>query len=550
MNIDPYHFLAQLVYIFSNGLSHGFSVLELFHSLADRIPHSLVSRIFNSNSLSISACWRDFFYKAAKWRDSRALRLLITVALEFHPEWIDYNKDYVLFVAPLIDDGSLVRELLKRGAVPKYYGDLSVFGVAARYGAVKCVQALLEVYGPNATISAKFYTEEVTQPVFTTFLMDFGRRLTRQGCSQLQQPGSIMADYFTILSLMLEAGAKVDSIFPFTVEQYLQEMDSEEGCIPYQELDFDAHGPLKCKLTCLDVCFYWNKFIFDQMVSYSDSWATFLTRGGVCLAASNGIDALERYLSSRSPPPSVETRQYLEMVLSEQFILIGTDKDQGSKVKISRVLIEYGVDIQAVIQEVDGNPEWPLWKIVRAVVSSGLDDDLSFLLEHLLNYGASLPDSVLIASVSDAGTELLDTLVAWNGDNDLGVGGNKALYFAARKGNFDAVSSLLTVGVDINSEITLQDKPLMTMAHIMSDWADGLAFSDTAAMWQFLVNNGARLRLRAGETTCVELLEHIITLASKSFKSLGGIPAPLSISGRPPQSLSDTMAETSPYGNK
>lgn len=526
VHFTAYTFLAQIVYVVSNGdvdfINRG-DFIQLLDNLAKRVPLRLTSSIFKSSSMSIRAVWEQLFYKAFSENVIDGMAFLITIALQLHPEWVIEDKNSILLAAVRTRDKSLVQALLDKGANPTYCDpeyrvSETLFGNAARYGAKECAIVLGESCLPtDIAIGLEIndpygYIEQAPATIFSIFLLDIFQDQADLSDDDFLPAGFSSTDYDDILNttlhLMLQAGADVDAVFPIT-------------CMLWREFSHNHPIPLELRPTCLDLCYYYDMKVFSQLLPYSRRWNAYLTRGGVCMAALRGKDALSTYLDQLSTPSRIDTVLYLQMTLFEQFFCFGDTypvpmphHDRGS---IARALIEYGVPL-ITPRSLHGCLEKMLHIVVLTASKYGLNENLVFLLEHLKRHGAMVTSPILRETVQRGGTEVLAALIQLDGS--LTQPGYRALALAAQAGNYEAVRLLLRLGIDINC--TAEEnygEPMTVLASLFLNIRGKIQDTQTR-MWQLFVDNGASLRLDPRKTTCYELLGYILQRCVEAWPAL------------------------------
>lgn len=498
--IDLYQHLTLLVYLVSNNM------LEVSSEIINRLPRPLVYGHFKSNSVSIRAVWYKLISNAG-WEDNaQTVTLLLTVALDLHPDWLDEGKDEILHVSPMTGDPTIVQMLLDKGAQPTYIQDNeSTIGRAARYGAVECAKVLVKGCDPNTTLMNDYTQDISTQTIFSCFFYELRK------CAQSTSWSALRTDYFDILRCMLEAGANVD--FP-SPHGYV-------GSFEWPE-DYDVTLPFKERPTCLEMSLYWKRSVFNCMLPYSRKWHTFLSQGGLCLAALESRAALERYIHSK--PASTQSRdQLLDTVLAEQFEALSQCQEYSVPIKdveihitIARALMDYDISSPAPSTQ----PRYEDYRsiIIQAITTWGLTDDLLFLLDTaLVHNDAVINYRDLEVSIMSDGVEVLEILIS-HADNISEIG-KEALFEAAIRRNRDAILLLLSKGVDINSLLHHDGAMLPIMVQIMTDMPWRLGDFDTA-MCHFLVRHGGKLRLRAEDTSCFNLLIHMVQKTLRMIPSI------------------------------
>lgn len=530
---DLYRFLSHIVYLFSNNLHRPGreETIDLMHILANQIPRALIFGIFKSGSLSIWGLWQQLFNTAFRHEATDGLALLIKIVLELHPDWIGDSKDRVLYAAVLVNDVSLVQQVLAKGARPTYcnitggypYFFRTVFDVAAKHDNIDCAKLLVDSYDLNnhgGVINFNFSRylstdawSAVSVPIFCLFLLNSMLDLDETDGSQQAGSASRLRAFVNIVALMLEAGADVDVIF-ITSNQWRQDLYS------------DMRISSELMPTCLDVCHQWNTSLSELLLRYSWRARVELTRVGVMMAAQQGKESLASYLNSVPAPSDINIDQYLELVLAEQFFAhkLGRQRRIAPINPVARTLIEYGVSVRAPPHDKNR----PLRVVVETAAEYGLDENLIFLLRHLIEIGAPLDSDVLSSAVASQGTTLLETLIRSGAD----VVKHSFILFKAAlyRRNEDAIYLLLNLGMDVNSEGRQQPHlesrrslrsrrelrayakrfPRRTVfAHLLTK-----RNANDVGVWQLLIGKGAKLRLSASNMTCYELLREFIEMDS------------------------------------
>lgn len=527
---DTYQFLSRIVYLFSNNLLRESEehIVHLLDTLVDRIPRALIFTIFRSNSPSVRALWEHLLERAIRYNVIRGLTLLITIAIRLHSEWIDDEKDTILFAAVLTDDKSLVRQLLTKGARPTYtQGAIfeTLFFAAAIYETTDCAKLVIDNYDPNeiTNVPQSFPWGYIRRPsgygrhgwvglappsIFSLFLSQLGLRLNEADAQHVVEPAVSMLGYFDVLDLMLEANANVDSIFPFATG-YCNSLYSQMAI------------PSRLMPTCLDICYQWHPTLADHLLPYSNSAKVELTRVGVATAAQQGKVAFMAYLNSVAKLSTIDTHQFLQLILAEQFCALDSGNIELNENtltdptgRIPRTLIECGVHVTALDTDQNG----PLRAVVLTAKQQGLNENLLFLIAHIIEQGAPVDSFLLSWAVEETGIEVLDALLRL--EPQAVEHGHRALVEAARKLNYEAVSLLLTQSVHIDGEVSneiaekLRDDheiPCTPLAQLMAFGVTRLPEegSEIIGMLQFLLDNGAKLRLNLHDLTCYELLKDL-----------------------------------------
>jgi ankyrin repeat protein len=495
-HFDPFHILAEVVYLFSNNL-HGEPSREfacqLFDNLSRRVPRGLLLSIFKRNELSIRAVWESLFTIA--WDHK------IKIGLRLQPDWMDDRRHEVLFAAVLIGDSSTVARLLDkwRSWNPRIHANPTCFGAAASCGAIDCAKLLLENCDPNAKMDPEgLLSTDKLKTIFSSFLFDFGKALSGIDRSTQLHDSESPTAYSEILTLFVEAGADVDTPYPSPV---------------FGNFYFGWD------MTCLDICLYLPGSVLESILPSSRRWNSEITRAGIGHALLQGQSSLAEYLDSRPAPSGMKTSECLRILLIEHleafeqgifggFALRGRrelNSSQRAEIFVrARALLEYGVSMRSWHR---WNPTSCLNLVLKSATGDGIEGDLSYLLEQSLNSGADIEPSTYTNSIKKKGTSVLKILMSV--DIDFQANGGEALLRAAREGNFEAISLLLDEGVDINREVYSMGTILSPLLIRRTDDA-GRDFGMMRRVWEIFVRNGAELRLRRGQATSYQLLRAII----------------------------------------
>jgi hypothetical protein len=527
-NFDPYHFLAEIVYLISNNLYNRHEnkdiMIDLIDSLVHRIRRSTLFDIFRSSAPSVRAVWERLFSVALRERARGAFALLISIALELHRDWINEgNKGDFLHAALSTGDISLVQKVLDVSGPPSFWDNQSrqtVFGVAARYGATSCAKLLTRHFDLNLTFLERPYEGcdfgFYHWSIFLVFMFEVGKALdgtVRAREHQSEDCGGPAA-YLEVLKILLQAGADVDMAIPYAA---LDNSDSEWD------------------LTCLDLGFYLHMSIFELMLPWSHVTQTQLTRHGVVAALVQSSDALTEYLRSVSAPPKVTKRQWLGVMVHDQFLVSDWRPREPSEFSIefhtARALVEYGILVGAwddhwTLTVTAFRGSYALELILKAAEDGGMNEDLVFWMNHLTPRGGLLPQTSRSIFRSFLWRMKPDVLGALFQCGALAkVSKEEVLFFAARQHNYDAMALLFSKGVDINAEVDLEMGRKTVFGHILTHpWTSSLRYwwpetgdlTRLPKLWTFMIDNGASLKLRRRDTTCYQLLLHLIQVRTNS----------------------------------
>lgn len=533
-NFDVYHFLATMVYLVSNNLVSNHLISDVRHlddiieMLYSGVSRNIVKAFFSKNLLSIRAVWdalfqvlrEDSMYRKHRWHDNAAA-YLVDIIFRAQPEWIENDKNRVLWEMVRRGHAELVRRLLGIGALPGYHDNAddggSIIATAASSN-YECARLLIEHLDTNATWysrrcghKAGTYTwckvlhSDSQVPVSHFFLfLDFAiaRRTWPIG------------DHQDVLDMLLDAGADVDStIFSsFTLGAYRH---GEIESIPWEWMP-----------TCLDMCFYWNRPLFHYLRPYSVRMNESLTRAGVCEAALKGKHMLAAYLETASAHSVQEKMQFLEIVLIEHFHPSShTLYEPQLRMNVVRNLIKFGVlkepTILANLRNVHkpitrnpaGDPTQLMARLIRSAEQYGCDEDNIFVMRYLYQHWNSDKYEILCWAVQTADASILKALSPVLA-NDLVEFGASVLVCAACINNYEGVSWLLDNGVDINAQVVNTRNEHLTILGCVwgGDMPHGLLSRPLKyiSMSRFLVSKGAKLRRHPSDLNCCLLLKNDI----------------------------------------
>lgn len=521
------HNLTALVYVLSNGrykYGRNKSPMELLGEELQRLPRVVVARLFRSHSLSFRALWDRFVWNCLESiedpridYDRGGMAFMVNMVLDIHPEWTLGKESELLFLAAFTGQLALVNRLLARGARPMNHlrWGKTALSKASSVGAQTCFKAMIESHNVNAFDVEGYPTKlmssapsvggsinwvcdiKVFTSSFSLFLCYVFRIFDSSREPWLRVDGLEVVNskeerVLHTLDIFLDAGADVDSSFPVALC----------GLYYFRELyDRDC----KWLPSCLDVVFYLCNPIFQRIQSRSKKdHGTLLTRSGTCDAATKGALALKVYLSQRME--HLEQKQYLELVLLEQFFLRRSEGSvlafrSTSEAKVSRTLIDLGVTIDSKNLGIDTN-YLSLVVCILSVKKFGLNEDLLYLVDHFLHKELRLSSRVLADCVEREGIDILEAIARTNNDfcvSDFRALGGLALLQAAKSGNYEAVAWLLKMGADINSEVD-EGSCATILGHL-------LTYSFKIPMIQHLINMGAKLRYRISDDNCYPLFE-------------------------------------------
>lgn len=558
---NAYHILNRLVYLASNNFIYQKDQWnDLLEMLAKRVPRKIVSAIFASSSFSIRAIWENAM-RLARDVNGEALAFLIETILDQHFDWVEpiMNK-HVLFAAAKSGNAALIRKLLAKGAHPGWirpsynvipYRTAIIAAISVE--AWDSVQLLLQKCEVEADLSLPTSSSTGTLGVDSQFSLLFQfieadkatfwrtdpedglRFFSRTAWSQK------LGSYMIALRLFLQAGANVDAPYIWTTEDFDTFGSSLHS---FHEVNLT---PLEWLPTRLERSLYWEEQLFNYLQTYSkvhDSTQV-VTRSGILKALlDGGNDGLDQYFRIRSrPAPHV-----LEMLLVEQFFIdVPHSSYQIDRVnaRTVRLLIGYGVAINSNVAQNAGGISLLLRRVITSAGNFGLDEDLRFILAHLILNGAAICKHTLQLAVGRSDIHVLEVLARHGAD--ISQDGKFALLRAVNMRNYQALMWLLDNGVSVASEFPAKDSPsfytligaTVTPWHVKgvdvesfdqleADYADhNIVYRLDIEMIRFLHGKGAQLRQQTSDLSSYQLLEQAIArdlVAEDFFAFIGDFP--------------------------
>lgn len=515
-----YQHLSMITYILSNRLESGDDGLKLFNLLGivlEQLPPSVITTTFRGHSISIRALWDNFVFgmlqsllRGLKGKDRDAFDLsaigrIINIVLAIHPHWVDGSEDELLILSAMLGKIELMRCLLNRGSRFPFYREeypcTAIVG-AAIAGADDCVKLLInncDISATRANITRVYFEETpvVIRHLITSEFVLFLHYLWRLPLSH-RTP-----NFDATLQSLLNSSADVDAIYP------LELCTMKRGGT---RKDFLAGVPENWHPTCLDIAFYLSKHSFFQMQTFSSRRTNVLSRSTVCIAALRGRYALDDYLLSQHSVSSPVKRQFIEVVLLEQFLVQrnhrGANLDSESA-KVARRLLDYGVEIRQLISGVDISLDL-LKAWIRSLDECGLTEDLEHILIRLSQLQLNVSSEFLKSCIELDGMEGLAMLEKYNilSREVVRSLGAPALIRAVRHENDKAVVWLLHMEVDVNAEVK---DDLGNQSTVISQCLTIEVFRHASwDMCRRLISSGAKLRYNASDTTCYRLLRGML----------------------------------------
>lgn len=473
------------------------------------IRPEVVCSLLRSNTVSMRAVWDNFVTNVcptggASWIGNRREMFcsqgpighenIIRVAWAFHPEWFDDEKIVLLPVCARLGSMDMVSTLLERGALCPMNAPSAILQ-ATFAGAFGCVGLLIRALDLNAVQHYTwdgFHTTAYTS-VFAEILGLLFHLRTKVSRSGAKHDPNRNARYLRLLDMLIEHGANVDSPYPL-------DMHGLQGFEPHHRLLELSDG---C-ISCLDTAFYLDKEVFHIMRRCTAVDQLLLSRSGVFTAAAMGH--LGVYLSSRVVDCAEEQDSFLRAVLIEQFFInghcswgFGSNRQalaaalDAEHAKVVRALLEFDVPLDDELIPI----ALDIW--LTSIRKYAFCEDMSAILVKLNKNAIPVKATTFEHCIEGEGTELLDLLLSYGAfsQEDVALQGASALVRAAMYGNHEAVSWMLTMGVDVNAEVVVHDRTQQSITMI----AKCFHAEVSPAIRQQLLHAGALLKMRSVDQT-------------------------------------------------
>lgn len=496
---DCYYYLAKALCMLSNNVfSHlrltlG-QIADVFEDLFNRVPRPVLRKVLENDIPTTKAAWEALVYLA--WKAERKDMFLFLMAVgAHHPQWVLENGYSYYVFAAFMDCPDVIQNLLEIGARPyrsKCKYPYSMYRrppiiEAALSGSLQCVQLLID------SCDANQLQQLGIEDGFETYVLALENKLsiTQHEFQRMKRVTLDNEVHNRILDLLLKNGANVDAPYKHLVDYE----------IPIQKFYSSEKIVRTSHLTLLEFTFYSKLAIFHRLLPYSTRPSQAITRIGVYIAAESGSDTLRDYLGSRTAQGLTETIRFLEIVLVEQFLCNGSEIDST----IVQALVENGVDV--TLPSLRTGVYDLLCGLVFQARERGFNNHTTYCLKLLLRQGAVINSNVLRLAVCNRGSSSLQSLFELG--VDLKEKASLALCTAARFGNYEAVSWLLTAGVDINSKLIVRDRQLNIISAAASRFISDIdirstlvpipiTFSASCGMLEYLLSMGAKLSIPQG----------------------------------------------------
>ncbi|KAI0533168.1 hypothetical protein GGR58DRAFT_506614 [Xylaria digitata] len=413
--------------------------LEVIFNLT---PNHILLQILESESPTVRSAVTNMIKYSSDLGRANDVRNISETVGRCHPEWI-LDDRYLIF-AVRVSCANTCRLLLRlrmrhlskdnHTLCPFHHGNYFIEAVleAVARGHIECAKILCQhMIELNPAL---LHPEDVTfQEIFCSFLDmvicgEYGPFLED---SQLPF-GLGNSTVLHIINWLLEVGANVD--LP-VITRYCHH--------------FWIYIPKNGMYTILDSVCLCNRELYSHLVGHSVKLVTEPTRTGIYLSAKQGIDSLRLYLlswPSHTPPQHVFVDTLRTVIRSNSM------SEKGLDFNVVHTLLCHIIDLPGFALKRRASNI--LYYVVRAARLQGIHPAVHHIIKILIQKGAVISPEVMDAAVNPTeGTTLLQLLSSFNAD--FKSNGAAALCAAMKLGNYDAVSWLLDIGVDINA--TLRD---------------------------------------------------------------------------------------------
>ncbi len=478
---------------------------ELLDVVLNLTPKHILLKILEGDSPTIRVATKELVKLLRGVGRKDDFRNIVEAVGRYHPEWT--RQDRYLTLAAQVGCTDTCRLLLRMPHPPKYdseYEDAVLTSIAC--GHLECAKLLCQhLIKPGTAI--------LIQIIFAEFLWAAANRYYCPMWSTAQ-PGSLDFGLGNscgrqMLNWFLEAGANVDVPAPIRHD-------------PYTPASIYRHTPRFLVPTMLDYLYLEDFELYSLIVSHSVKFKTELTRSGIHRAAREGTDSLRLYLLSRPSHTLVQQPKFLGILLTEE--LVKPAHNQNLDFNVLYTLLDYNRSHPKFCSKL--NVSAMLYHVVRASRRQGIHPSTPHIIMTLTHKGAVMTAETMAEAIEEEGTALLQLLSSSGAD--FKSQGALALCAAMRSGNYDAVSSLLDIGVDVNATLTGsgEKKYITVLARAncymnpeyfyIFDYQVQLTSAPilrpmSYAMLEFLISRNVRLRARSSDPSFRELLYLIVT---------------------------------------
>ncbi|KAF2967840.1 hypothetical protein GQX73_g5727 [Xylaria multiplex] len=215
---------------------------------------------------------------------------------------------------------------------------------------------------------------------------------------------------------------------------------------------------LQCwEYTVLDHAYLRNHELYSHLASHSVKLKTEPTYTGIRLSAKQGIESLRLQLSSW--PSQILTRQDVFVVTLLTEVMTNSILEKELDFNMVQTLLCHIINLPGFALKRCASSL--LFYIVIMARLQGMHPAVHNIIKILIQNEAVIDLSVMAETVDKEGTTLLQLVSSF--DMDPKSNGVSALCVAIGLGNYDAISWLLDMGVDINATIHCEDGENLTI---------------------------------------------------------------------------------------
>lgn len=531
-NIDPFHFLSVVLYLFSNDVSSvewGWRTekLQVISTLVDmlfqRVPQNLLRSLLRLQLSTIKAAWRGLFRAVERTGHKSAISFLIEIGIQVG--WIDFHLDgsRVLYDA-VQTESKHIPALLSRGCRPEVfrfkdfdytYRSRSAIVAALSKRRFSDAQALIQACDVN-------YSDKPScHPTSFQLFLD------------LVKPTDDI--FHRSLRLFLDRGADVDMDYyhydngrswAFGRSCHYEEfIDAEHGRSVTINVDSEYYVEkfhfvgllVNTQPSVADFFYYTNRKVFSVVAKYSRLDSQQVTRPGFLRALEADPNSVQQFVRNLAVNAASHVKSLVKFLVFEQFaILMGkahpADLDLIMQTcRTVQALVDLDVDLSQ-LRTLHGRLEMDFVVVVFCVIrevplSATSRTCLLDALELLLAKGVPVTPEGLAAAVRAHDPDFLRRLLPYM--DDIKRQGTGALVQAARANNFTVVDILLAAGVDVNAPV---EKCRLRYCPSVIDIGVLASFLEEpppgSKMMEYLIEKGAVIGLQAGVRDPIWVLVH------------------------------------------
>ncbi|KAI1159728.1 hypothetical protein F5B18DRAFT_635441 [Nemania serpens] len=503
--------------------------------LLSLIPRHVLLKLFESDSPIIRAAFDNLMQSSSISDQGDLFSGLVQIVWHFRAKWTFTDKYLswagrrgcfdscrLLLQTRDYSEGEPSRSFCSMNYVEAFLHSVS-------NGHIECAKILFQHIMPIDT--AQIWVESSpAHTIFAQFISAVASDSYHHYPFRLENPAVLH-----ILDWLLETGADLHLPLPSRFSFFANRI---------------CYTPSKWRFTILDFVFYINPSLYSRLAAArSIKSGTEATRVGIRDSAKEGLESLRIYLHSRTSHTPAQQDEFVDNLLIEDLLMSHSYFHTHLDFDVVHALLHYNLDflafrlkltMSAILNCVVGaaGRQGMLSRSIYTV-STGKVLTASFLPQHmhpaiseiiktLIKKGAEIGAETMHAAVESEGTALLQLLSSYGAD--FKSQGALALKTAAKLGNYDAVNSLLEMGVDINATLwndrMEREITVTAFANVCSD-DDGIRMFGccppvriitmqtkcrliSCEMFQHLIARGAKLRTTPASYSIQRLLYFII----------------------------------------